>query len=99
MEIINPHGLCDKCTMNSVNRQPVALSYKETMYHCKRCEYDLCQSCYTEGMARNRTNVMENSFRWITIKLGFDTNKYKSFYHIHLYDRFSYISSGSTVSS
>ena len=58
---------CDKCTMNSVNRQPVALSYKETMYHCKRCEYDLCQSCYTEGMARNRTNVMENSFRPVQV--------------------------------
>ena len=58
---------CDKCTMNNPNRQQVALSYKETMYHCQRCDYDLCHSCYTEGLARNTTGREENTFRSVQV--------------------------------
>ena len=43
---------CDRCTANSENHQPVALSHTETMYHCDECEYDLCYSCYSEGKSR-----------------------------------------------
>ena len=50
---------CDKCTLNSVNRQPVPLSFTETMYHCQSCEYDLCHGCYAEGLTKN--NSSQNS--------------------------------------
>ena len=41
---------CDHCTSSSPSRQPVPLSPTEKMYHCEKCQYDLCESCYLRGL-------------------------------------------------
>ena len=50
---------CDNCTSKSVNRQPQALSSTEIMYHCEKCDYDLCHGCYAEGLARSSARQRE----------------------------------------
>ena len=36
---------CNNCTASSDRIHP--LSPDDTMYHCPKCEYDLCKTCYT----------------------------------------------------
>lgn len=37
---------CNGCTANSPTHTPQPLSQDDTMYHCPKCDYDLCQKCY-----------------------------------------------------
>lgn len=57
---------CDQCTSNSINRQPVPLSYTETMYHCDKCEFDLCHSCYSEGLS-SHNSMQEDVLRPVQV--------------------------------
>jgi hypothetical protein len=57
---------CDQCTSNSLSRQPVPLSFTETMYHCAECEFDLCHSCYSEGL-RGSSSVQGGVFRPVQV--------------------------------
>ena len=38
---------CNNCTANSPGHSPRPLSPDDTMYHCPKCEYDLCRKCYS----------------------------------------------------
>lgn len=59
---------CDRCTSNSVSRRPTPLSHAETMYHCQECEFDLCYSCYSEGlMPGHNSAVQEDIIRPVQV--------------------------------
>lgn len=49
---------CDNCTVKSPTREPRPLTSSDDMYHCTRCEYDLCSSCYHGGLNKQQRNSL-----------------------------------------
>ena len=39
---------CDNCRKNNPKRS-ILLTDQDKMYHCEKCQYDLCESCYKHG--------------------------------------------------
>ncbi len=41
---------CDRCTSNHPRKEASPLSPEEPMHHCEKCQFDLCQRCYRQGL-------------------------------------------------
>ncbi len=46
---------CDRCTSSSPYKEPSPLQPTDPMYHCEKCQFDLCEPCYLKGLKTERS--------------------------------------------
>ena len=57
---------CDHCT--SLTKEPSPLPPSEPMYHCMKCEYDLCEQCFENGLKKQNMAPEEAAVRPIQVQ-------------------------------
>ena len=55
---------CDNCTNNHAQHRPSPLTVNDVMYHCERCQYDLCELCYKRGFSQNHVVQTDRDSLW-----------------------------------